>query len=601
MPNTPNRGYLYPNSSYQARVWESLESPLMAIDADIQGVVDMQAESDARAAERAEAEVAGAEARLQESLAGIESAYDVYVATATEAGDPVLPRDEWLASLEGPQGVEGPYGGTEATDPQVATFLADGMATRAAVEDAVAPMIGVIDSRFESLQAAIDAAPAGGIVEVRENWTTTAATTVTKPLHLMFRGGSITTATGAIDGLDVSSNGVTITDAVIVGPGANDGTSASRGRAVYVHGAAAAAPLAGFRMNGGHIMDFSFHGVSMEYVTDSVCSGVEMDRIGYAGIIALSCADLTITGCTIRTITMPTPFKNAYGIALSRASSSNTVLHPRTQRVRVIGCTVEDNPGWEGFDTHAGEDIAFIGCTATRCKVGFACVPSWGDNSQDLLGPRGVSVVACTVTGIPSRDDSEQGIKLIGAAGDRATGVIQGCTIKDAGGIDVGRGGAIQLSYCDSAQVTGIRIERPRTVGVNVYYNNRDVSLTDISMVDVWTDTSAFTAGVYVRSTPNVVAVSRISVSRGFKTATLVNDRGFYAPVLDGVTVLDGGGHSMDVKTEFSGQSGTRKIAFYGAAPSVQPIVSGPKEGNTALTNVVKALSDLGLIVDRTS
>lgn len=41
---------------------------------------------------------------------------------------------EWLASLVGPQGVEGPYGGTAVTDPQVASYVTSETETRAALD-----------------------------------------------------------------------------------------------------------------------------------------------------------------------------------------------------------------------------------------------------------------------------------------------------------------------------------------------------------------------------------------------------------------------------------------------------------------------------------
>lgn len=76
------------------------------------------------------ATVAELDARLADALAGIESAYDV----AYQQDPTIGTVDDWLASLVGPQGEEGPYGGTAVTDPQVASYVATATETRAALD-----------------------------------------------------------------------------------------------------------------------------------------------------------------------------------------------------------------------------------------------------------------------------------------------------------------------------------------------------------------------------------------------------------------------------------------------------------------------------------
>lgn len=58
---------------------------------------------------------------IEERLEDIESAYDVALQEGFDGG-----RDEWLESLRGEEGPEGPYGGTEVVLPQLLSYLESG-------------------------------------------------------------------------------------------------------------------------------------------------------------------------------------------------------------------------------------------------------------------------------------------------------------------------------------------------------------------------------------------------------------------------------------------------------------------------------------------
>lgn len=66
---------------------------------------------------------------VEELLSDIADAYQVAVAEGFTGT-----KEEWLASLVGPQGEEGPYGGTAVTDPQVASYIGADTATTSALD-----------------------------------------------------------------------------------------------------------------------------------------------------------------------------------------------------------------------------------------------------------------------------------------------------------------------------------------------------------------------------------------------------------------------------------------------------------------------------------
>src|SRR5699024_2338617 len=84
--------------------------------AHVHAISDVEGLTDALADAGGAAEIDALSARI-DSLA---SAYDVWL----EQGNTGTAED-FLASLQGERGAEGPYGGTEVTDPQVASWVGD--------------------------------------------------------------------------------------------------------------------------------------------------------------------------------------------------------------------------------------------------------------------------------------------------------------------------------------------------------------------------------------------------------------------------------------------------------------------------------------------
>lgn len=145
MPDSTNQGITYPvpgdlvrNPSVAAKLATDMgtlartaDDAIRAGDASVRGEVTEVRRSLEGLDAATQAELAQQRDEFITALDGMMSAYDVAVAdgyTGTIT--------EWLESLVGPRGPEGPYGGTEVTDPQVASYVTGAATeTRAALAE----------------------------------------------------------------------------------------------------------------------------------------------------------------------------------------------------------------------------------------------------------------------------------------------------------------------------------------------------------------------------------------------------------------------------------------------------------------------------------
>lgn len=135
MPSSTSRGITYPlpsdlvrNPSATAQLASDMgtlartaDDAIRAGDAALRGEVGEVRSELLLSGEATQAALAQQRADFDAALDNIETAYDVAV-----SGGYVGTPSEWLDSLVGPRGLEGPFGGTEVTDPQVASYVTDG-------------------------------------------------------------------------------------------------------------------------------------------------------------------------------------------------------------------------------------------------------------------------------------------------------------------------------------------------------------------------------------------------------------------------------------------------------------------------------------------
>lgn len=135
---------------------------------------------------------------LAEKFEDIQTAYDVYVAQEQAAGRVPLDKDSWLGSLRGERGPAGPYGGTAISDPQLASLISDGAATKKALDTVYRRAYSVkeygakgdgITDDTAAIQRAVDTAPLGSDVVVPEgNFAVDAPIEVTRNINFVCNG-----------------------------------------------------------------------------------------------------------------------------------------------------------------------------------------------------------------------------------------------------------------------------------------------------------------------------------------------------------------------------------------------------------------------------
>jgi parallel beta-helix repeat protein len=164
--------------------------------------------------------------------------------------------------------------------------------------------------------------------------------------------------------ITVTRDNTVIDGKTIVGSGSGAG--------IRAHGTSTN-PIENLTIRNCVIRGFSV-GIDLSHVKNVTIQNCVIDNSRYAGILVVSGVGGRITDNLIRKVGMSvsaTYGNNAYGIALSRAASSNFTTDPRTTDFVVSGNTVEDVPLWHCFDTHAGQRITFSNNTARRCPRAF--------------------------------------------------------------------------------------------------------------------------------------------------------------------------------------------------------------------------------------
>lgn len=283
--------------------------------------------------------------------------------------------EEWLASLVGPRGPEGPYGGTTVTDPQVASYITSETETAVALAQSFLRGInvdafgavgdGVTDDRV-AINTAIAAAGAAG-VPVRftagKTYAANAQILVDRPVTVSGYGATLR-ARGPATAFRIASSYVTVEGLTIVGNGAGVYKAAERG---ILSLGTAENPHVGCHLRDVTVREFPDTAIRCDWWTDSTITGGRLHDLAYAGMILQSAQRVRVSGVVVEDVWRHTA-DQCYGISVT--DSVNTV-EGRSRDVTVDGCTVRNVEHWTALSTHGGERISFTNNRVVGCYRGI--------------------------------------------------------------------------------------------------------------------------------------------------------------------------------------------------------------------------------------
>jgi Pectate lyase superfamily protein len=284
---------------------------------------------------------------------------------------------------------------------------------------------GVADDSA-AIQAAIDAAPSGGVVFMPHPanfYRISQAIRISKSLTLSGANSLLKNPTAACPTfIEVSADNVQVLGLHLVGPQQTCGYA--------IHVGSGGGPYRNIKIEANQIENFH-SGIALMQVDGFRVVGNALNDIDYYGVMGSSVKNGLIDRNTIRGVWGRNSGGNAYGIVLSRDAQNSA--NARSSDVVVSNNAVQDVPVWECFDTHGGQRISFISNSCKNAKLGINVAFSGkGQDDPNALAPLQCEVRGNTVeknAGEPYRD----AIIFAGTFTERATGSITGNAIAGFG------------------------------------------------------------------------------------------------------------------------------------------------------------------------
>lgn len=462
------------------------------------------------------------------------------------------------------------------------------------------------DTDYSSLEDALAAIPLGGVLEIRNLHTRAATWTINKPCTIRFaQGGQITVSSATVKAITVAADNVTLERPLLRGTGA----ASSTGAGIQARGVSATAPIDGLKVDRPDIQNFTQYGILLEWVTNFEITGGFIRDIAYGGVMVLSGINGVIRDLHVKDINKTAGLANSYGIAVSRAETTTSlVTYPRSTDILIDGCLAENVP-WEGLDTHAGLRIKFTNNTVTGCRVGIAAVGSSG-----VYGPKEVVIRGNVLDSQNTTGAAGSGVVVVGAGDtlgspiELATGVVEGNVISRHG-TDSSGTAAILAYVTNGLVVSGNTMIEPVSNGVTLFYDNYGFTVIGNTVIDVWSESVTQAAAYRLRSNYNTGVFSNNTLAAAGKTATHVNEFGLYIQGTDATTSVQLGSINLAAATSSQivdtgrransflngsevtvGRSGGR-VSFFGGTSIVKP--TGTPAAATDLATTQTLVNDL--------
>ncbi len=342
---------------------------------------------------------------------------------------------------------------------------------------------------------AVAAAPAGGIIDFplsTSPYDFASVVTVNKSLRLTSAKRQELRQLSADTNLfDVTSDDVEIDHLKLTGPSAtyDEGVDC-----INAYGADSSNYISGLKIHHVTITTWGERAIKMTFVEEFEIHDFVIKNIGHAGITGVSVRDGRINDFYIKNIDVLEALGTSYGIALTKENNQDSlVTYPRSSRVNVSDGEVWNVPGWEGVDTHAGEDITFSNLRIMGCKAGIAATFLNGTATTPKHAPLNTVISDCVVNSLKTDGTAGIGVQIAGAGNgttvtEYATGSINNTIIKGHGDetSNVSGGVSLQDTKGINTRITAINCS-PN--GVHLRRFNKGFNVSGCAIVDPWSDT----------------------------------------------------------------------------------------------------------------
>ncbi|MDN5310613.1 MAG: hypothetical protein PWP14_2007 [Methanolobus sp.] len=230
-----------------------------------------------------------------------------------------------------------------------------------------------------------------------------------------------------------------------------------------------------------HILDNTFRNYSayglylstrslQHHNSDIVIKGNQFLDYGYCGImIGKQASNIYVDDNLFRNMNAKKVNPNSYGVALAKGSTA----YSYSEYIYIRNNTLENNPRWEGIDSHGANHVYILDNTITDCRIPISVAQINGDN----LYPEpvhNVTIKGNYIKGNMSASLQDSGIYVIGGRGPGGLiqpyrdVIISDNTISDVNNWLHSNDGGIVLMHVEGAQVYNNTISNVGGTGVNL-------------------------------------------------------------------------------------------------------------------------------------
>lgn len=300
---------------------------------------------------------------------------------------------------------------------------------------------------------------------------------------------------------------------------------------------------------------------------------------GYAGVMIWKQSNyIYVEDNTFKNINVKKVNANAYGIALAKGSNS----YKHSEYIYIRNNHIENNPVWEGIDSHGANNVYIQNNTVINCKVPIAA------SYQTSEGTYPLPLHTIVITGnyikgnMDSPDKQHSGIHVLGArnnAGPHMNVTISDNIIEDVNSWLVSDDGGIVLRDVDGGTIKNNTISGVGGTGINLN-NANNLVLEDNKVKNI------------KRISGSTLGVEMIPVAKDF-SVTMKNNE-FDASVDYDAFSTPGYGHIYAVSVE--GQD-TSKFATSNGALKVTTLneaQTAPAVNNAGVTDSSISISKNG-------